>query len=263
MCTELAVEHLERGVEKVLAALEVGDWRAVLQPDPTRSQALPMSGPGDLVKLGVMLRIVARSMELQTQGDVTAAWSRLAEAAGRLPIPFRRVDRPGTTMRAVLATKPRDAASEVDLAWRVARVIWREQYELAGLRAEVALATTARDKLVHACVEHLCWIEFDPFTWYRGAGPDRTSIDRRRSALCSRGTRLRQFAHPREGAISQSVWHDIGLYRGLCAEALGRLAERDAAAPWCGRDQTADLKVRRGRLRAWEFARKRRDDLDY
>lgn len=265
MCTEGAVDRLQRGLETMLAALEVGDWRAVLQPDSTRPQAQPMSGPEALVKLGVVLRIVARSMELQTLGEVAAAWNRLTEAAGRLPIGLRRVDRSGTVVLAVLGRKPREATVEVDLAWQVARIVWREQYELAGLRREVALATTARDELILACVEQLCWIDFDPFTWYRGrrAGRDKTSVGRRRSVLCSRGTRLRQFVDPGAGEISQSVWHDVGVYRGLCAEALDRLAERQAAAPWCGRPVTAELKVRCGRLRAWEFARKRRDDLDY
>lgn len=249
----------------MLASLEVGDWRAVLHPEPTRPQAPPMSGRGSLVKLGVVVRIVARSMELQALGEVSAAWIRLAEAAGRLPIRLRRPDRNGTVGLAALETKPRDGAAEIDLAWRVARIIWREQCELTELRRDVALATTARDELIYACIEYLCWIDFDPFTWHQGrpAGVEVTSVDRRRKALCSRGTRLRQLSDPRAGELSQSVWHDIGAYRGLCAEALDRLAGREAAAPWCGRPLTAGLRVRCGRLRAWEFARRRRDDLDY
>jgi hypothetical protein len=266
MCTKETAERLQRGLEAMLAALEAGDWRAALSdPDPGRPQVHAVGGPAPLVTLAVLIRIVVRSMELQALGEVGAAWERLGEAASRLPLRHRRVSRSGTVVRAVLAAKPQDAPIEVDLAWRVARVIWREQYELAELRREVALATTARDELILACVEHLCWIEFDPFTWHRSrrCGGDRTSVDRSRSVLCARGTRLRQFANPRTGAISQSVWRDIGAYRGLCAEALDRLAEQERAAPWCGNAATGDLRVRCGRLRAWEFARKRRDDLDY
>jgi hypothetical protein len=155
----------------------------------------------------------------------------------------------------------------VILAWRTARLVWREQAELEDLRCRLAPGrVTPRDELIEACIQHLFWVEFDPFAFYRTAPgqllwDDGTTVDRLRSVLCVRGSRLRQFADPMAGRRSQAVWQDIGGYRGLCAAAWDRLAAQDAPAPWCGVAGTSGLPVRRGRLHAWRHACRRRDDL--
>src|SRR5207342_1030281 len=102
---------------------------------------------------------------------------------------------------------------------------------------------------VEACIEHLLWVDLDPFAPAHLPLPDRS-----RTSLCRRGSRLRQFADPTACDISQSVWRDVGAFPGLCAEALDRLADRRAPAPWCDAEGVDDLPVRRGRRRAWEYA---------
>jgi hypothetical protein len=218
---------------------------------------------------GVVLRIVARSMQLQAQGHVQEAWGELGNAAQLLPRGRRQPTPPGAVARAALGPRRRAASVDEELAWQITRLVWREQFELSYLRDRFARdLLRAREELIEACIEHLCWIEFDPFVFSRpGPGApawdDGVSVDRERSGLCLRGTRLRQFADPSERALSKSVWIDIGAYRGLCAEALGWLADRPAPAPWCGTADTSDLKVRLGRLRAWEHARQWRADFGH
>jgi hypothetical protein len=180
---------------------------------------------------------------------------------------FRRDDSTGTSMAVLPPEPPTGMTVDVMLAWQIARLIWREQIELEDLRRMVAPGrVTPRDELVEACIQHLFWVEFDHFAFYR-TGPgqrhwdDGTTVDRLRSVLCLRGSRLRQFADPTAGRLSQAVWQDIGGYRGLCAVAFDRLAYRPAPVPWCGVAGTAGLAVRRGRLRAWQHASRRRDDL--
>ena len=114
---------------------------------------------------------------------------------------------------------------------------------------------TPRDELVEACREHLCWVEFDHCAFYRVLPgrrhwDDGTTVDRLRSVLCLRGSRLRQFADPTAGRLSQAVWQDIGGYRCLCAAAFDRLAGWPAPASWSGVPGTSGLATRRGRLRA-------------
>jgi hypothetical protein len=206
-------------------------------------------------------------MQLQAQGRLLGAWEALDAAAALLPTwLFRRGGSTGTAL-AVLAPEP-PAAVPVDglLAWRLARLVWREQFELDDLRRSVAARRcTPRDELIEAGIQHLFWVEFDHCAFYRPApgAPSRddgTTVDRLRSVLCLRGSRLRQFADPTAGNLSQAVWQDIGGYRGLCAAAFDRLADRPAPVPWGGLPAAAGLVVRRGRLRAWQHAGWRRED---
>jgi hypothetical protein len=247
-------------LQAVLDALDVGDWAAVLHPDPARPSGRPIAGSRKLIRLAVLPRITARSMQLQSQGDVFGAWERLAEAARRLPTWYSSA---ADRARAALRLPPRGPDVEAEVAWRVARVIWREQYELDDLRRRFARGLmTPREQLVQACIEHLVWVDFDPYCRC-GAQDGDLPPDRSRASLCLRGSRLRQFADPHACDISQSVWRDIGAFPGLCAEALDRLADRPAPAPWHGVAGAADLHARRGRLRAWNHALTRRDDLNY
>jgi hypothetical protein len=254
-------------LRSAVAALESGHWRVVLRPP---GLVTGVTGPGHVVRRAVALHLVARSMQLQAQGRLHDAWERVGEAAALLPPSLVRRDRSTGTARAVLCEKPSDDAPVgVAVTRRTALLVWREQYELDDLRRTFAhRRQRPRDELVESCIQHLFWVEFDPFAWYRArsaepAWADGTTVDRLRSLLCARGTELRRFANPTEETIlSQAPWQDIGGYRGLCAEALDLLAARPRAAPWCGLAGTANLEVRRGRLRAWEYARHRRDDLE-
>jgi hypothetical protein len=268
VCAGRAVEELQRVLRAMTDALELGHWRAILHPGSACSEGR-VAGPKGLVLWAVVLRIVARSMQLQAQGRVQEAWDRLAEAAALLPMAWRQPTPPGVVARAALRPPRRGAPLDEELAHRITRLVWREQAELSDLRDRFApRSMKPRGELIEACIEHLCWIEFDPYVFRRpgpGAAPwdDGVSVERERSALCLRGTRLRQFADPANGThISKSVWSDVGEYRGLCAEALGRLAGRPAPAPWCGTTDASGVKVRLGRLRAWEHARRWRADSE-
>jgi hypothetical protein len=246
--------------------LERGDWRAVLRPPGFGGCVI--AGPRHHVRLAVALHLVARSMQLQAQGSVDDAWGQLGDAAAVLPGQlFRRDASTGIALAVLVSKPPIDMSGGVSFAWRIARLVWREQVELEDLRCRVAPGrVTPRDELIEACIQHLFWVEFDPFTFYR-APPGRmlwddgTTVDRLRSVLCGRGSRLRQFADPTAGRLSQAVWQDIGGYRGLCAAAFDRLAVQSAPARWCGTAGSSGLTIRRGRLRAWQHACRRRDDL--
>jgi hypothetical protein len=61
--------------------------------------------------------------------------------------------------------------------------------------------------------------------------------------------------------MGHSVWRDLGGYPGLRAEALIRLANRATPAPWTGVAGTFGLTMRRGRLRAWQYARAWIEDI--
>jgi hypothetical protein len=248
----------------MIDALEVGHWRLILRPRPPRA-GRRVAGPVHLVRWGVVLRLVAVSMQLQARGRVQEAWERLGEAAVHLPVALRRLPPAGDVAVATLVPAPPSASPDEELARRIARLVWREQYELLHLRNRFAPGLMRpRDQLVDACIEHMCWGEFDPFasdvprasTW-----DDGVTLANERSVLCRRGSRLRQFADPTKGDISKSVWIDVGEYRGLRARALERLADRPAPAPWWEAPGTADLRVRLGQLRAWQHARTWRDDL--
>jgi hypothetical protein len=207
-------------------------------------------------------------MQRQAQGRLDDAWDRLGEAAAVLPEQLSRRDPSTGTPHAVLVPGvPGDSPVDETLAWGVARLVWREQFELEDLRCRVAPGRVMpRDELIEACIQHQFWVEFDHFAFYRAvpgglSWDDGTTVDRLRSVLCLRGTRLRQFAEPTAGRLSQAVWQDIGGYRGLCAVAWDRLGAETAPVPWCGVAGTPGLAVRRGRLRAWQHACRRRDDL--
>jgi hypothetical protein len=267
MQSRAAVDGLRATLWVAVGRLERGDWRAVLRPPEFRGGVV--AGPRPLVDLAVALRLTARSMQLQAQGRLHEAWQRLAEAADVLPEQLLRRDHSTGVARAVLAPEPPDEMPDfVMLAWRTARLVWREQFELDDLRRGVAPGRVRpRDELVEACVQHLFWVEFDHCAFYRVIPgeplhwDDGTMVDRLRSVLCLRATRLRQFADPAAGRLSQAVWQDIGGYRGLCASAFDRLAARAVPVSWCGLPATTGLLVRRGRLRAWQHARRRREDL--
>ena len=267
MNTSDASDEVRSTLRIAVDLLERGDWRAVLRPSGFGGRGV--AGPRHLVGQAVALRLIGRSMQLQAQGRLYDAWQRLGEGAAVLPGQLVRRDGSTGVALAVLTPEPSDDPfRDGTLARRVGRLVWREQFELEDLRRSFAVGRTRpRDELIEACVQHLLWVEFDHCAFYRTAPgepywDDGTTVDRARSLLCLRGTRLRQFADPTAGRLSQAVWQDIGGYRGLCAAAFDRLAEQTAPVPWCGLPGTSGLTIRRGRLRAWQHAHRRKEDLN-
>ena len=246
-------DDLRTTLRREVLLLERGDWRAVLRSPAVGGHAV--AGSRSVVVCAVVLRLVARSMQLQAQGRLADAWDRLDGSTGVALAVLASDDTPDDT--------PEDGAPAVP----VARLVWREQFELQDLRGGFAAGRVKpRDELIEACIQHLFWVDFDPYAFYRTLPgephwDDGTTVDRLRSVLCLRGSRLRRFADPTAGRLSQAVWQDIGGYRGLCAAALDRLSDRPVPVAWCGLPGTSRLVVRRGRLRAWQHARWRREDL--
>lgn len=259
-----AAEELRRLLRAVLDAAEVGDWRRALSL--LASGQPPVAGRGFLVRGAVVLKHVAGAMQRRAKGDLTEGFEQLDVAASQLSTLCDTAATPGR-VAAVVLPEPDEASSDDHLSWRVARLLWREQFELQDLRQRLALGRMkAREELIEACIEHLCCAEFDPFTWPEPGQPapdDGITVAPTRQMLCRRATRLRQFADPTRGEVTQSVWQDIGAYRALRGAALTRLAARKAPAPWCGRRGTAGLKVCRGRLHAWRYAHIWHDDRTY
>jgi hypothetical protein len=248
----------------VLDASEAGDWRRA--SSLLASGRPPVTGLGFLVRRGIALDHAARAMQLRAQGLVTEAFDQLDVAASQLTGSCETATTPRRVV-AVVMPEPNDAGSDEHLSWRIARLLWREQLELQDLRQRLAPGRMrAREELIEACIEHLCCVEFDPFVWPesgQAAPEDGITVIPTRQMLCRRATRLRQFADPTRGDVTQSVWQDIGGYRALRGAALTQLATRDAPAPWCGRRGTAGLKVCRGRLRAWRYATIWHEDRNY
>jgi hypothetical protein len=244
-----------------------GGWRAVVRPPGLRSRVV---GSRDAVRWALALELVARSMQLQAQGDLLGAWGRLGEAVTLLPRQLVRHDAATGTPLALLPPRaPETAPVEQRVVVGLARLMWREQTELVDLRQRFACGRMkARDELVEGCILYFIWVQHDPTTYFRTpagevAWDDGVAVEPSRTVLCLFGTGVRWFADPaRCTTVTQSVWQDIGAYRGLAAEALDRLAGRPMPATWCGAPGTSGLVVRRGRLRAWQYARRRGEDLD-
>jgi hypothetical protein len=260
-----AGDELRQALWDVVGRLDGGNWRAVVHNSGFIGRA--GAGPGHLVRWASALGLVALSMQAQAEGRVHDAWDRLSEAAALLPPQLVRRDRSTAAVLAVLRPMPADTAPlEERLVVGIARLVWREQQELADLRRRFAHGRMkARDELIEGCIQFLIWVIFDPTSFYRvkpGEAWDGTTVEPSRAVLCLYGTEIRCFANPTaDTGISQAPWQDIGGYRGLAANAFDRLADRSAPAPWCGAKGTSGLVVRRGRLRAWQHACRRREDL--
>jgi hypothetical protein len=84
-----------------------------------------------------------------------------------------------------------------------------------------------------------------------------------RRVFLQRASNLRKLAFPKAGDVSESVWKDIGGHWGLRAQAQTRLASR-SLTPWANETGIrASVPLRLGHLRAWEYARQWKRDLDY
>ncbi|MCD5351815.1 hypothetical protein [Kineosporia mesophila] len=255
-----------RNLHRCAQRLESGDWREVL--------VLLASDGSSKHRLAAVARLIALSMLQQTVGDVERAWTILIEASSILPpaVTSRDPDT-GQVTALVVPLQERIAAREQGengherrLTCALADITWREQTELGQLQNRSHLYPSARDALIRACEEHLTWIEFAPETWRRQIPPSQLqsigiSLPRKyhepsRKNLCERASRLRRFADPQQGDVSDSVWADIGGYAGLKAAALEVLGSRHSDS-WRLGPRYASLQhfpVRSGCTSAWRFA---------
>jgi hypothetical protein len=251
-----------RNLHRCAQRLETGDWREVLVllgADGTSTHGL-----------AALTRSLALSMFQQTVGDLDRAWENLGDAARILPSPLTATD-PDTgdvtaLFESTMLLGPYDGNHEGRLTLTLSRITWREQTELGQLRQRPQLYTSARDALVRACLEFLVWVEFAPETWRRqipasqlqgfGISLPKTLHQPTRKNLCERASKLRRFADPTQGDVSDSVWADVGGYRGLKALALEGLGSQHASSWRLGaRPATVQrFPVRTGCFAAWRFA---------
>ena len=238
-------------LSEATSALERGNWRYIVYPPDVAVLERPV--PAQLITL---LQLVASSMQSQTDGDVREAWRLLDTAARMLPRGLTRSSPDDGGRLAVLPPPPRTDADLQLTTWRVTRVVWREQEELADLRRRVTLADTAHDLLIEACVEHLRWVEFDPWTVRVAPAGERVDVEGSRANLYRRAAGLRAFTSPRTKDLSVSAWRDVGGYRCLCGAALQKIGEADRAAGWRNRSPRADnVPLRIARVRAFTSAK--------
>ncbi|MBA2323260.1 MAG: hypothetical protein H0V92_04295 [Pseudonocardiales bacterium] len=236
-------------------ALELGDWPRILS---SRCWAASLDGSVGSSELAAIHRLLAYSMRCQAVGDPARAWRQLGHAAQRLP---RTLQRPGATSGdgcrlVVLCPAPTQPGLPM-LVWATARIIWREQRELVCLRSQFLRGRAEpRGNLIDAGVEHLRWVECDPFAWRARAD---VTVDRRRADLLRRADQLRRFADPRSPDIGVTVWRTVGGYGGLRAAAMLRLLESELV-PW---SDALGIPVRRGRACALRAARAWIADLEY
>lgn len=252
-----------RNLHRCAQRLETGDWREVLVllgADGTSTHGL-----------AALTRSLALSMFQQTVGDLDRAWENLGDAARILPSPLTATDPDTGEVTALfestmLLGRAYEGNHEGRLTLALSRITWREQTELGQLRKRPHLYTSARDALVRACLEFLVWVEFAPETWRRQIPPGllqgfgislpKTLHQPTRKNLCERASKLRRFADPAQGDVSDSVWADIGGYPGLKAMALEGLGAQHSSSWRLGTRPAAGQSFpdRTGCFAAWRFA---------
>lgn len=237
------------GLVILAEAVERGDWRTVRS---WPAAGVDLRGHREAVHLALCLRLIAASMQKQSVGLVSAAGDLLDEAA-RVYVAVNGRRQPGR--------EPHPGRSVEYAAWRIGAVLERERAELAALYRMCLELRRGQQELVAAYVEHLIWVEFDPFSVRPhpddtdGLGLDPQALERfgvvNRNDLCHRATDLRRFADERTGTVSPRTWQRMGGYRVVRAAALTQLAGEPLAR---GRTSTP-TRPRLGRRRAWEHAR--------
>ncbi|MGH3613971.1 MAG: hypothetical protein ACRDRK_15550 [Pseudonocardia sp.] len=238
-------EHPEPQIElliTVAAVLLRGDWRTAKLQLATGGD---MAESPELVVIAFCLRCVTRAMHCQcVLADVEAASNQLDAAAARL---------------GPASSEPARHRRVAHLRWTTSLLVQRERADLGALRRIVERLSRGQRELVYAVVEHMTWIEFDPWT-VRIHPEDRelTGLDggayaRYRSGnrldICVRATNLRQFGNAWTGSVTERTWHRMDGYPAIRERALRVLAEEPHTRGG------ADLPVRLGRLRAWSYAR--------
>jgi hypothetical protein len=251
----LEFDHLEHVVE----VLNRGDWRSAKE---ALLRGVDAGQRESVVGVQVCLRRVCRCMWLQCAlGDVESAHRELERARTVLVQLGVRTAADGGLL---LPARPARKQRVQYLVWSATRLVARETADLAAVRAIFGDIGRGRPELVHACVEHLTWIEFDPWT-VRMHVRDQELLDidddayaRFRTVnpmdISARATNLRHFAAVRTGSVSRRTWNRLGGHAAVREAALLVLAGEPVT-----RGRT-DCPLRLGRLRAWEYARRLRDD---
>ncbi len=231
-----------------LAALERGDWRAAyaLVADLSRGATESAVGAADLL---AAVRMVARSMLMQTHGQVGKSWDALAQAAASCTPARPGIERltPVSPIRLFL---PPPAGT--DRHWgRLTRIGHREEEGVRGQRnrllaAAAQVTQTTQDgadrltveqlALIEGVIDHLTWVDCDPCTWQAPVRDERVTPsenltrnglgDHGRNYFLRRAKVLYQEAFPREGGVSRTVWDQMGGYRPVRGRALEELALR-------------------------------------
>lgn len=243
-------------LERVVEVLERGDWRNATEV---------LFGCGDagmdeaVVAVRFCLRCVCRSMRLQCAlGDVVSALDELERGAARL-VRLGRVTRVLSGGRLALPVEPSLDRPLAHLVWGTTRLVLRELDDIRALRATFEDLRRGTPELVYACVEHLTWVEFDPWTArlhprdQELLGLDDEAYGRFRTGnpgdISARATNLRHLASVRAGSVSRRTWHRQGGYPAFREAALLVLAHEPVS-----RSRT-DWPIRLGRVRACEYAR--------
>lgn len=252
-------------------ALENGNWRA----------ALRLGGPEPRYPV---VHLLALGMEHRAHGRVARSWSCLAQAAAVMPhqpkaaraaVSRRSADDPrplfptSVSAESVYGQRP-------DL-WRLLLIGRREEEEHRDQRRRIRTAERPkRQALIEACIDHLVWVDFDPWTWPTpvpdgvaphpvpqlpgaiGTGDAETTAlgETGRTDLLRRASELHHSVHAISGDISRSVWDSLGGYTGVRALALHSLAER---GPWEQQGAGRRCRSRVGCLAAQQFALTWRD----
>src|SRR4051812_37895933 len=224
-------------------ALVLGDWRTALR---RLFDGRGLGGSKEVADLAHALRYVALSMRAQCAASDVVLAERHLDAAARILWPTAAVPT-GTTDLSPQAGQLRNLTT---------LLVARERAELEALRRIFASTRRGQPELVHVYVEYVAWVRLDPWTVRPPAddqlllGMEAPEYARFRPAsrrdLCTRATRLRQFAAVRSGSLSEKAWLRIGGENGLEAAALAVLADEPLARA------RYVLPVRRGRLRAWQ-----------
>lgn len=244
------------GLEHVVEVLDRGDWRKATEE---------LAGCGDagteeaVVAVQFCLRCVCRSMRLQCAiGDVEEALCELERAMARL-VGLGRAARVVGGGRLALLAEPALDRPLAHLVWATTRLVLRELEDIEALRATFEDLRRGTPELVYACVEHLTWVEFDPWTArlhprdQELLGLDDEAYGRFRTGnpgdISARATNLRHLASVRAGSVSRRTWHRQGGYPAFREAALLVLAHEPVS-----RSRT-DWPIRLGRVRACEYAR--------
>jgi len=248
--------HTSVLLDKVLDHLELGDWRRALELVPQLS-----GGAQVAIAAAVQLRLTGGAMRARAQGAVAQSSRQLEVVARLLPSHLRESCDDHVRARLV----PQDAGVTPDQlrTCRIARLVWREQYELDHLRLLFADLKRGYDELLEACVEYLCVVDHNPATWFSSEVVlSDPPAERARTDLLERATRLRQFGNPllgRPKQVSESVWKRHGQFRALYSDALDRLAERPAAVVWAAEPGAAVVVPHQGFVCAWTLAQLRKE----
>jgi hypothetical protein len=249
MATGASAQSEQHRLPRSIQALEDGNYRTALNLCNEDIAAEDRR----IAMLAVLLRTTAGGIYALAYGEVASAIRQFSDAAAMLPPALTHLDRNGLPVADLVPEPLGDLRPIATWTWRSARILWREQQLVAYLLRRLTKASSARDHLVEACIQFMCEVEFMPFAWYRptsGIKADDPPVTATRSDICRRASNLRKVSQPRKGDVSQSVWHDIGAYRGLRMEALFTLAYRPMT-PW---PKSFDVPIRFGHQDAWDYA---------